>query len=69
MLPSSRFTFPLMKRAYKQTFHIKYQGDLAINIFILFVYLFLCQGLALQQYCASNSEVNVFHGTFKVFQD
>lgn len=66
MCPSRRFTFSLMKRAHKQTFHVKSQGDLAIDSFFLF---FFSQALVLQQYCASNSEVTVFHGMFKAFED
>lgn len=53
-----------MNRAHKQTFHVKSQGDPA-NDSLFFLY----QALELHQICASISEVIVFHGTFKAFED
>lgn len=36
--PSSRFTFPLMKRAHKKTFHATSQGDLTVCFLGGFLY-------------------------------
>lgn len=39
------------------------------QLIVFFFLFFFSQALVLQQYCASNSEVTVFHGMFKAFED